>query len=732
MDYFDIYSLQPFFKIKNKRTFSTNEGLFFSLIFMILSSCVLFYNFYNIYKENEPILVSEARLLKATEILAINKDTLEVGLNFLNVMPDKNFNVKLDSLKVLDMKTINRGNGKGSIIAMDTTEFNPDFNFKRTIAGNFTRCPGKFGDHKLLEDSICTNFVNDTILIGGDAIKGNINKKFHLAVDVNYCDLSISSESDKLLDDFYSEDNNIYDEFLKIVSKENQTNSEIEFLKKNVKSINYDKISDLQFIYPFEETPNMKYNSERTKCIHEIKADLEKTKLKFQYASFYLGISYKTKIFNKNEKSGYLEFSNTDYFYFNAFEENVSVNIILTKNIVETDDNLFFKIGSNRFSEFYDTKVEITKNPKSIASTGSFQAYYIYTINPKLIYTFRSYNKIDTVLANCFSIIKVFHFFLYALFFIFEENLYKSELIKTVYKYTDDEKESIINVNKESKNESSFTKLKFNVNFNSNNNLNEELSRVIKLNQSNNNPNVKEINKDKISEFRIKSEDQLNNKKELNLSKNDFIQSKSSFIDLKDNLPSSIEVQSNKNIVNKKPSTSIKLKNVIDKINSNYFKDDKNLKELSIHTTNSIMTNKSNSIIKNLDNVYSSFTVFNKLIYSTFSCFSCCIESKEDKIKRLLNDSLLNFFDKEIDIVSLLKKSIQHDYLLNKYLFIISNIEEEGFRNRKKDNEVKENEVIVDELENNSNYQYNSILRSHFLKPEFLSNRVFNIGNFDE
>lgn len=140
------------------------------------------------------------------------------------------------------------------------------------------------------------------------------------------------------------------------------------------------------------------------------------------------------------------------------------INIILTKVVLETDRSLFIGFGGLDSKIIYEQEIQIVEKPK-ILENNNFEVKVEYFLNDRIKKVTRSYNKIDQIFAQSFSIIEIF-FFVFSYFCQFlTNNQIEYELINKLY-YTD-----------KIKSNASYNKFKNSINkvINDNNNSNKNL-----------------------------------------------------------------------------------------------------------------------------------------------------------------------------------------------------------------------------------------------------------------
>lgn len=383
---FDVYSIQPNFTLNGKRYVSSSEGVFFSILFFILSSLVIIYNFYNVYKENNPIILVNEKFRNESSVEIIPSSVLDFGLTLVKF--DFYPKATLNSVNFRDFKTLNLEAGGFAELTAVHQKFTTIFEESRTIAGNFTQCNRKYGNHTLMKNSFCTNYIRETQEIGGNLIDISFLKKMNVYFNPHYCDLLFDTSNKKTY-----ENSKEYDEFIKIINKSNPSESDLNYIKSlNIKR-NYQNLTNLEYIYPFKTSEYLSdpiSKSERDQCMKLFSQDelvISPIKKVIQFQKFYYGFSYVNNILNTDVYKGYDSVIKTEYFDFYATEQTLLIHVTIIKNVVETDDNLFFQFGTNRIEEFYEIKIETETTILEKQYEAFLPIIIDYKLNNKVVYT---------------------------------------------------------------------------------------------------------------------------------------------------------------------------------------------------------------------------------------------------------------------------------------------------------------------------------------------------------
>ena len=124
-----------------------------------------------------------------------------------------------------------------------------------------------------------------------------------------------------------------------------------------------------------------------------------------------LALLYETDyqdVYNKN--LGYIRRVKEKYLQFDPKKETVNIKIRLIKYEMTTDYGLIYSFGSKLNSTFYRKEVVLEKMLiiQDEEYGHDYSISYDFDLDDKIYYIQRSYNKIDSILANSFSIIQIF------------------------------------------------------------------------------------------------------------------------------------------------------------------------------------------------------------------------------------------------------------------------------------------------------------------------------------
>jgi len=169
---------------------------------------------------------------------------------------------------------------------------------------------------------------------------------------------------------------------------------------------------------------------------------------KMQLKPYTISIIYENYYFEPNVPIGFSNF--TDYSRFTSTSnKDLLVTITLIKNTVISDDNLLFGFLSPKNYTFYSiSKVEYVESDR-VSNISNLQIKKVYELDPINMICFRSYGKMDAILASTLSIVGLIKmFFQVFLNFYHSENI-SSYLIKRLYFFENEKEiEKLFDLNK--------------------------------------------------------------------------------------------------------------------------------------------------------------------------------------------------------------------------------------------------------------------------------------------
>lgn len=124
------------------------------------------------------------------------------------------------------------------------------------------------------------------------------------------------------------------------------------------------------------------------------------------YQRVLVGVITATDLLDPSKYEGYFEFLQTKRYEFNPYKNILSINIIMKKVILKTHRGLFIGFGRTDEVIMYEQEVIFTEKPK-IQENNDYMTTVEYLLDDRVKIVDRSYNKIDQILAQSFSIIDV-------------------------------------------------------------------------------------------------------------------------------------------------------------------------------------------------------------------------------------------------------------------------------------------------------------------------------------
>lgn len=390
----DLFSHSPSLNINSKSSISTTLGLILSCLIYLISILIIAYNFIEVYTHNEPIVVSQEENRDLNNYESIPNQKLNFGFHFYQLQKTNN-SASLISYKHKDLETLNihiNDSDFSSVIQITEMNFIPYFSANEHTIGELNyNCSNLFDSSAnnnkstLVKDNgICINYFNKTgdSEIGGSILEAGKYKEFVSSLRIPICDLYDINEG------------NDWEDYLKNNILDNNTSYYTSQYRKN--------------------------------CLLNPPID--------KFKNILIGVSFSSDLIDIYSEKGYYSYVKSSYDMFDFREYGLSVYIYITKTILQTDFSFFYNFGKSTEVVFYDQKVEFKQVKKGIVGEDILIDQE-YIINEKVVYVYRSYNKVDNILANCFSIINIFFYAFFIIDYLVNKNVCEYELINKLYYY---------------------------------------------------------------------------------------------------------------------------------------------------------------------------------------------------------------------------------------------------------------------------------------------------------
>lgn len=343
----DLFKVTPKLNYYGKVGISTLKGKIFSVLIYIASLLILIYNFVNVYETNSPLINYREgiRNNSVEEVMNISVVNEQFGLYHYNLSSSLKNEMKELYLRNLPLFG-------GGFFSTYTASYYPTFN--SYLDKNFGQ---KIYPYKKPDDRVSaplpTNLYN-----------------------------------------FYS-DNNIT----------NVTLQDYDLYTAKLKSISkYFTFNDCNLSYDTQNKGKKPYADEIKPDENEQENEICRNQLNFRTGEIEFRVIFKTELLNPFIKIGYEGFNVLRKVTFDYRKYDLNVKFLLTKNVIVTDHSILLALGSTTEQTFFEKDVTFELVEKSnIFSTVRF----IYDLNPKRKIINRWYNKVDEVLASCFSLIQV-------------------------------------------------------------------------------------------------------------------------------------------------------------------------------------------------------------------------------------------------------------------------------------------------------------------------------------
>jgi hypothetical protein len=381
--------------------------------------------------------------------------------------------------------------------------------------------------------------------------------------------------------------------------------------------------------------------------------------------AFGISIDFTTQLLSPNLKDGFQTFALNKFKEYNPLKNDLQINYVITINELETDHSMIYSFGSSTKVFFYEKEMNFELIDRS--NPDFSQIYVTYNLGVKKNLIFRSYSKIDEVLAASLSILQVIYTILQLISNFLSKHAVEYEIINNWY---------------------------YEANF-SPSNRGKKNSILSNGNIIPNNINKVEINenivvKNAISIYNPK----INTNSNINIVEDERLD----FEGYKSNRSNSIslincEMTINNNNISR-PQAKVNLNNYLENISeksSNSISKFSNQSNLLINSKipNNILFYNFKSGLKNIF-----FSIISPLINKGFRRH----EMKKNKLAYLA--------ETEFDVVNIVGKLIQHEYLYDNYKSLhhfITSADVDYFDFEK----TRRNTFYFNDYVSNNNQQYN-------------------------
>lgn len=423
LDFFyniDLFKIHANFRIKQRDSISTVETIILSTLFYIICFVVLIYNFFNAYIDNSPIMQQSEEIRNIDEFEIIDTSKLKFAFSMYHFkLPNFEF------LKVKDERIF------GIVEPITNTNFNlsliPTFNAISYINSKFSEeCIGIKNNinqlNSLSSNLYCNEYFVKNTTIGGSLFSNGMYIDQQFRVEINLCDLyDLNAEKYEDLINDYKNNDLIQRDF---EQDPNNEKFDINNIMKSTFNLMLNKTALSKF-YNSNLTNFQKYDENYSKCLST----------KIEKNQFIVGIIASSDLLKPSINEGYYEFLQSKYKDFDVNNSKIIVNIKLKKIILNTDYSLFYSFGRKKTDILYEQEIFFDIKPKS-KSDNIFTMEVAYELNDRILKVFRSYNKIDLILAQSFSIIELFHLALFYICSYISTNQLEYEIINKFY-FTD-------------------------------------------------------------------------------------------------------------------------------------------------------------------------------------------------------------------------------------------------------------------------------------------------------
>lgn len=253
--------------------------------------------------------------------------------------------------------------------------YTPRFAYHQEVSGLFGECPNEVKEKVLIAMNMqCYQFKNSSYVIGGSAFETGSEALMEASTSIPICDFA-----------------SMYDSSQSINS--NQTAEEI--IKNNL--ANLKSLCKTNPIIP----------------------------------TAIIGFIYSSDLVDIYSDVGFKTHNITEYQNFDYTTKKLYVSVRITKSIIDTDVNMLYKFRSNEVNTYYEKRIEFRFVEKPADKNIDLNIRYYLDVKVKM--TNRSYNKVDNILADSFSIMELLFILLDFFVHISTKKAVEYEIINSIY-----------------------------------------------------------------------------------------------------------------------------------------------------------------------------------------------------------------------------------------------------------------------------------------------------------
>jgi len=161
---------------------------------------------------------------------------------------------------------------------------------------------------------------------------------------------------------------------------------------------------------------------------------------------FRLFLSLNNQYFNKMEYKGFRS-TFTSYVYQRVdFNKDITIDVVVTKNIIITDPNKIFNFIPQYYNEFYSVRAILreTYRPDNLSSGSNIMKIKIvFRADDSEVYIYRNFEAADNLIANTSTIVFAVYFVFKLLLFFFKKGNLTLSLLNKIYQFKEEDESKI-------------------------------------------------------------------------------------------------------------------------------------------------------------------------------------------------------------------------------------------------------------------------------------------------
>jgi len=162
--------------------------------------------------------------------------------------------------------------------------------------------------------------------------------------------------------------------------------------------------------------------------------------------NFRLFFSLNNQFFDKSEYKGYKSTFSSYTYHRLDFNKDLSIDVVVTKNIVITDPNKLFTLIPIYYNEFfsYHAIIKETSRPANLSTSNTLMnVNIVFREDDTEVIITRNYETIESIIANIATILFAIYFVFKLLLFFFKKGNLTLSLLNKIYKFKEEDDSKI-------------------------------------------------------------------------------------------------------------------------------------------------------------------------------------------------------------------------------------------------------------------------------------------------